>query len=83
MILEIIILLLAIPTGFLIAWLTRDELISGKKWFRVLIILSILVGIWFWLIGKTYVSWAAGFILIVSLIALIKSEDKKWVKKRV
>ena len=83
MILEIIILLFAIPTGFLIAWLTRDELISGKKWFRVLIITSILVGIWFWLIGKTYVSWTAGFILIVSLIALIKAEDKKWVKKRV
>jgi len=83
MILEIIILLLAIPTGFLIAWITGDELTQGKPWFRVLIIISILAGIWFWLAGDSYITWTAGFILIVSLIALIKSEDKKWVRKRI
>ena len=83
MLLEIIILLLAIPSGFLIAWLARDELVQGKPWFRILIIISILVGIWFWLTGHTYIAWTAGFVLIVSLIALIKSEDKKWTKKRI
>ena len=80
MFLEIIILLFAIPTGFLIAWLARDELVSGKKWFKILIIVSILLGIWFWLAGKSYIVWIAGFIAIVSLISLIKSEDKGWTK---
>ncbi len=80
MISEIIILLLAIPSGYLIAWLARDELIVGRKWFRVLIILSIIVGIWFYLVDVIYVSWTAGFIFIVSLISLMKSNDEKWFK---
>ena len=74
MFLEILILLLAIPTGFLIAWLASDELKEGKPWFRVLIISSIIVGIWFYLTDFLYISWTAGFILIVSLISLIKAK---------
>jgi len=74
MIIEIIILLSAIPIGYLIAWLAKDELVAGKKWFRVLIILSILISAWFYLIGEKYISWTAGFILIVSLISLIQSK---------
>ena len=74
MILEIVILLLAIPIGYLIAWLAKDELVAGKKWFRVLIILSILISAWFYLIGEKYISWTTGFILIVSLISLIQSK---------
>ena len=83
MLFEIIILLLAIPVGFWIAWLARDELVQGKKWFRILIIASILGIIWFWLTGLDHISWASGFILIVSFISLIKSEDKKWVKSKI
>ncbi|MCH7568814.1 MAG: hypothetical protein IIA87_05320 [Nanoarchaeota archaeon] len=80
---EIIILALAVPSGFLIAWLAKDELIQGRKWFRILIISSILFGIWFYLIGQSYIVWVFGFILIVSLIGLIKSNDKKWVMRRI
>ena len=82
MIFEIIILLLAIPTGFFIAWLARDELVPRKKWFRVLIIVGIFGIIGAWTYGFSYISWTAGFIFIVSLIALIKSEDKEWVKRK-
>ena len=80
--LEIIVLVLAIPVGFLIAWLARDELLQGKPYFRILMIISILTGIWFWLTGFMVITWIAGFIFIVSLISLVKSEDKRWTKKR-
>jgi|TARA_Y100000034_G_scaffold52501_1_gene64453 hypothetical protein len=80
MLLKIFILLLAIPTGFLISWLARDELVVGKKYFRILMILSILGVIWFWLSGMSHISWTLAFVFIVSLVSLIKSEDKKWVK---
>ena len=83
MLIEIIILLLAIPSGYLIAWLARDELEDGKKWFRILIIVSIISGIWFYLIGLFYISLTSGFIFIVSLISLIKSKDKKWIKSKI
>ncbi len=83
MIIEIILLLLAIPTGFLIAWLARDELVSGRKWFRVLIVVSVLVIIWSWLTSLIYIVWTMGFILIVALISLIKSKDRKWTRSKI
>tara|TARA_Y100000310_G_scaffold326837_1_gene392277 strand:- start:4958 stop:5209 length:252 start_codon:yes stop_codon:yes gene_type:complete len=83
MFIEIIILILGIPVGFLIAWLARDELKAGRVWFRVLVIASILLGIWFWLIDKEVLVWTMGFVLVVSLISLIKSGDKNFVKKNI
>lgn len=83
MILEIVVLALAIPAGFLLAWLARDELKDGKKWFRIIILVGVFVGGWFYLTGERYVTWSAGFIIIVSFIALMKSEDKKWVKSKI
>ena len=80
---EIIVLLLAIPVGFLIAWMARDELIEGKRYFRFLIIFSILGVIGGWLYGRSVEALTFGFIGIVSLVSFIKSEDKKWTKKRV
>ena len=47
--LSIIILLTAIPVGWLLAWLFNDELVDGKKWFYVilysLVIILIVVSI--------------------------------------
>lgn len=83
MLIEIIILLLAIPSGYLITWLARDELEDGRKWFRILIIISTVSGIWFYLIGLFYISLTLGFIFIVSLISFMKSKDKKWVKSKI
>ena len=83
MILEIIILALAIPAGYLIAWLARDELIAGQKWFRVLIILGLIAGIWLYLIGFYAGAWSSGFIVIVSIVSLVKSGDKRWTKSKI
>lgn len=72
MLLQIILLLLAIPVGLLIANLTREELKDGKKYFKAIIVASIIVGIWFYLVGETYITWTAGFIIITTLVSLTK-----------
>ena len=81
MIFEIIILLLGIPVGYLIAWLARDELVLGRRWFKILIILSFLVGITSYFLDSIYITLTMVFIIIVSFISLIKSRDKRWIRK--
>ena len=83
MILEIITLLLAIPAGYLIAWLANDELVMGRKWFIALIVLSIVTGIVFYFLDKVYVTLTNSFIIIVTFISLIKSYDKKWIIRKI
>lgn len=83
MIIEIILLILAVPTGFLLAWLGRDELVDGKKWFKLIIVASLVLSGLFWLFGLDYISLTLGFIAIASFISIIKSNDRKWTKKRI
>lgn len=83
MLLEIITLTLAIPTGYLLAYLTNDELVAGRKWFKAIIVVSVLLGIWFYLTGHYYISWTSAFIVIVTFVSLIKSYDKKFTKRRI
>ena len=79
---EIIILLLAVPVGYLIAYWTRDELVQGRKWFKVLIVLAVLTGICFFLIGEKAMVWTSGFVFISTFVSLVKSRDKKWVGRK-
>jgi hypothetical protein len=81
MIVEIIVLLLAIPVGLLVAYNSRDELIDGRKWFTYIFILSLLAGIWFYLIRQDFIMYSSFFISIMTLVSYIKSFDKKWTKK--
>lgn len=82
MIWKLIILALAIPAGYLIAWLARDELMTGRKWFKILIFISAFLFGFFLLGEQIYAAWTALFILIVSFISLIKSWDKRWTKRK-
>tara|TARA_Y100000310_G_C20674537_1_gene812185 strand:+ start:333 stop:590 length:258 start_codon:yes stop_codon:yes gene_type:complete len=82
LILAVVVLILAVPVGYLIAWLARDELLVGRKYFRILIIGSILAGIWFYLVKRWELVLSMAFLLIISLISLVKSQDKKWTKVR-
>lgn len=77
MIPEIILLVLAIPAGFILAWFARDELKGGKKWFRILFIASLILAELFWLVGLRYVMLTLVFIAIVSFISLVKSSGLK------
>ena len=82
MLFEIIILILAIPSGFLISWLCREELIAGRKWFLALMAVSLIFGVYFAYLGNYPVSIGLDFIFIVTLISFIKSKDKKFTGKK-
>ncbi len=83
MLIEITILLLAIPSGYLIAWLAKDELIFGKRWFKLLIVLSLFSGIIFYFAGLNYIALTNAFIAIIALVSLMKSKDRRWIKSKV
>ncbi len=82
-ILFIIILLLAFPAGYLLAYLARDELVAGRKWFMLLVLVSLISSV---VLSFTEFSFkfpsilSLFFIVIISLMAVWKSQDKKWVK---
>jgi len=80
LILNAIVLILAIPVGFLIAYLCRDELIQGRKWFQSIIVLCFLGAICFFIIGNQVVVFSFAFLAIVAFISMLKSNDKKWIK---
>lgn len=77
------ILLLAFPAGYLLAWLARDELLAGRKWFLALAIFSILAAIpvAYYVSFRLPVILTLFFIAIICLIAIWKSYDKTWKKK--
>jgi hypothetical protein len=77
----IIILVLGIPVGFLIAWMCRDELVVGRKWFKILTVAGFVIGLFFWFIGERVVAWTCGFVMVVSFVSYVKSFDKKWIKR--
>lgn len=81
MILYLIILLLAIPTGLLIAWLARDELIDGFVYIKSLLWISFALMIVFSFYNEA-ATLAFGFITIVSYISILKKHDKKWAVER-
>jgi hypothetical protein len=79
-ILNVVILLLAIPVGFLIAYLCRDELVQGRKWFQGVIALCFIGAIYFFIVENQIIVFSLAFLAIVAFISLLKSKDKKWAK---
>ena len=73
MVIEIILLLLAVPVGLLISWMAKDELKSGRKWFGRIFVVSIALSGLFFVYNISYISLTCIFIAIVSLISLIRS----------
>ena len=78
-----VVLILSIPVGYLLAWLCRDELVQGKKFFEVIMAVFALIAVIILLFGNYVITLTAVFILICALISLVKGYDKKWVKKRI
>lgn len=78
-----LILLCAFPAGYLLAYLCREELVSGKKWFMLLAASSLIAAV---ILSFTsfYLKFLAVltlfFIIILCLVAVWKSYDKKWVE---
>jgi len=82
-ILTALIIVLAVPTGYMLAYLCRDELVLGRKWFRYLLILSFVLLAGFFFFGFYEISLTFLFIFIVVIVSYIKSRDKKLANKRI
>lgn len=81
MIFYLLILILAIPTGFVIAKLAHDELIDGFNYIKLLCETSFLLAIIFSFYNEV-VTVSLGFIAIVSYVSVLKRYDTAWAKER-
>ncbi len=77
-----VVLLTSIPVGFLIAWMSRDELKAGRKWFFALTTISFLLAIIFYFFKNITLALTMIYIFVVSLISYIKSFSASWTRIR-
>lgn len=80
-ILLFIILATAFPLGYLLAWICRDELVNGRRYFKIIMRASVIL---VWVLALAWnnlaVTGTLAYIAIVSYISLAKSWDKKFVR---
>ncbi len=62
----VVLVILGFPIGNLLARMTKEELKSGQKWFKILIIFSLLGGIVSLILGKDVLLFSFLFIAIVT-----------------
>ncbi len=82
-IIYIIVLLAAFLVGYLLAWLAREELVPGRKWFILLAVSSLIGAVVVSLIDFSFKFPSVltlFFLIIISLMAVWKSYDQKWTK---
>lgn len=62
----ILVLFLGIPIGNFLATLTKEELKSGRLWFKLIILLSLIIGVIGLIIGNDIILFSFFFIAIVT-----------------
>ena len=81
LILSLGLLLTAIPIGLMLAWLCKDELVLGRKWFVVIITsfsFLLLASLIFY--RNFSILLSLSYMIVVTYISLHKSKNKKFVK---
>ncbi len=68
----ILFLALGIPIGNYLSKITKEELKSGQKWFKTIIVLSLILGIIGLIIGNDVLLFSCFFIAIVTSRSLRK-----------
>ncbi len=66
------VLVLGIPLGVFLAKKTKEELKSGKRWFRIIVIMSLIGGIIGLIIGNDVLMFSFFFMAIVTSRSLKK-----------
>lgn len=66
LLLGVVLLVLGIPIGSLLARVTKEELKQGKKWFKLLIIISLTGAVIFLILGNDALLFGLLFIAIVT-----------------
>ena len=73
----IVVLILGIPIGNLLAKFTKDELKTGQSWFRIIVILSLIIGVVGLIIGNDILMFTMFFIAIVTSRSLKVKKGKR------
>jgi hypothetical protein len=68
----ILVLILAIPIGSLLAKFTKEELKEGQKWFRLIILISLIGTITSLILRNDYLLFSFLFIIIITSQSLKK-----------
>ena len=66
LVIGIVFLALGIPIGNFLAKITKEELKSGKKWFKLIVIVSLILGVVGFIIGNDVLLFSGFFIAIVT-----------------
>lgn len=74
MIVEIILLLSAVPMGLLLARLTREELKDGRKYFKVVFYVSFIIGMMLMFYNLKIESFSLIYLGIIAFISYINPE---------
>ena len=72
---------MGIPTGLLIAWLARDELIDGFSYLRALTFIA-FTGVVISSFFSEVIALSLGFVSIAAYISVLKRFDAKWTVER-
>ena len=73
----IIVLFLSVFVGNLLAKFTKEELKTGQGWFRIIIILSLIIGVVGLIIGNDVLMFTMFFIAIVTSRSLKVNKGKR------
>jgi ABC-type Fe3+ transport system permease subunit len=73
MLIEIGLLILAIPVGLLIAYLTKDELKQGRFWFRIICDVSLVLAALFLILKVNYLAWTFLFVFVSTGVSIWKA----------
>lgn len=70
-----------VASGF-VAWLARDELLSGRPWFWVVVVLAGGASSFFFYRTELAFAQASASIALGSLVAVLLSYNRRWIKIR-
>lgn len=73
---------ISLIAGVYLAWLARDELVSGRHWFSAIIVVSVFACVFFSYRGEVSLAAAASCLVLGTLPALVLSYRPRWVRKR-
>jgi uncharacterized membrane protein YoaK (UPF0700 family) len=77
LIIGMVVLILGIPIGNFLAKQTKEELRSGKKYFIIIIWLSLIGGLTGLIIGSDVLMFSTFFIAIVTSRSIVNKRRKK------
>lgn len=79
---NILFILFAFPLGAVLAWVCRDELVSGRKWIARISVISLIAFVVLLSVHRKAEALSSLFVTLLAIISLYKSYDMRWTRKK-